>query len=832
MDNPASVIQGSDVQGSDVQGSAVQREKSKYYYYIKAFLFAIAIGSAIMLPFVIYEWIGYGEPVFLYFGDYNAQQIPFYEHCVEMVHSGSFGWDWLTDLGSNFIGTYSYYLLGSPFFWLMCLFPSSWAPYLMAPIYILKYGCAALTCYAYLKRFVKNQNYAVLGALLYSFCGFQIYNTFFNQFHEVVVLFPLLLIGMEELIQNDRRGMFAVAVALNAACNYFMFAGQVIFCIIYFLFRFTDKKFRVTLSSFLRLALEAVIGVLMSAVIFLPAALAVKDNPRVTNGFSSVWNALFWQNDSGSISFTLFGKEITLYTKRYGHILHSIFFPPDIASRTNFFYGHTTRWASNAAWIPMFGMTGVFAFMKRRRKGGWLKGLCIFLFVCALVPALSAAFYLFNSSYYARWMYMFVMVCVVATVIALDDAELDWSGCVWLHAVICAAIAIPVGFCWTTEDGVTKMSSTQFFDRYWVTILITAVSLGMVWYFIKFVRGTKKAETTAFVMAGVIICVYGINHIIYGKCHSYSSDFLIDKAIKGEVVLENPEDEFYRIDFYRSGSVSTLDNLSLYWGYPGEECFNTIVPPSIMTFYPKVGVTRSVGSRANSSMYGLRGFLSVKYSFIVEEKSSKFDAVGFSYKETQNGFAIYENEYCLNMGYAYTEFITETEFEKYLKNNRHALLCTYLVVPDDMADYYSQFMTEAFFKDGKTASESTYIDSVAERSEMCCDDFDYDSYGFTAHITLDKPNVVFFTVPAEEGWSATVNGHPAEVLTATYGFVAVECEEGENEIVFSYKTPGLAQGALITLAGAVIFGLYTVISHFTRKRVTGPFLTDDYYEQV
>ena len=52
----------------------------------------------------------------IYYGDYNVQQIPFYEHCVRMVHEGNFGWDWLADLGANFIGSYSYYLLGSPFF--------------------------------------------------------------------------------------------------------------------------------------------------------------------------------------------------------------------------------------------------------------------------------------------------------------------------------------------------------------------------------------------------------------------------------------------------------------------------------------------------------------------------------------------------------------------------------------------------------------------------------------------------------------------------------------------------------------------------------------------
>lgn len=812
---------------------AVGKKGGKYAYYKKAFLYAILLGSIIMVPFVIYEWVGTGHPIFLYFGDYNAQQIPFYKHCVEMVRSGSLSWDWLTDLGANFTGTYSYYLLGSPFFWLMCLFPSSWAPYLMAPIYILKYGCASLVGYTYLKRFVKKQDYAVLGGLLYAFCGFQIYNTFFNQFHEVVVLFPLLLIGMEELIQNDRRGLFAVAVAVNAMCNYFMFAGQVVFCIIYFLIRIFDKNFKITIKKFLLLAFEAVLGVLLSAILFLPAAVGVMDNPRLDRvGYDNLASALFWQKSDGGITFNFFGKEITLYTKRYGHILQSLFFPPDIASRTNFYYGHETRWASNAAWVPMFGLMGVFAFFKRRKKGTWLKVLCVFLTVCCLVPVLNSMFFLFNTSYYARWIYMLVLMFIVATVVALDDMETNWNGSIWLYSVLCACIAVPVGFCWTTKDNVTTMSSTQFFDRYWVTILITVISVCLVWYFIKYVRGTPKECKVALFMTGAIICVYGINHIIYGKCHSYSSDFLINQAVNGDVVLEDPEEEFYRTDFYRSSSYSTLDNLSLYWGYPGVECFNTIVPGSIMTFYPKVGVTRSVGSRAEASKYGLKAFLSVKYSFIEESKKDKHDTEGFVYKETQNGFAIFENEYYLEMGFTYNEFMTESEFEKYASSVRHSLLCTYLIVPDDEADYYSGFMTEVKFSDAKKSGVETYKNSVEERQENTCDTFEYDSKGFTATITLEEANVVFFSVPADRGWSATVNGKAVDVNTVTYGFMAVECEAGDNVIEFTYSTPGFAVGAVVTACGALILGLYLVISHYTRKEKKGCMLTDGYYEQI
>ena len=129
---------------------------SPWFFYRKVLLWSFIVSACITVPFVIVEWVKTGSPIFLYYGDYNAQQICFYENCVRMVRAGDFGWDWVTDMGSNFIGSYSYYMLGSPFFWLMCIFPSSWTPYLMAPMYMVKYIVAALLAYAYLQRFVKK----------------------------------------------------------------------------------------------------------------------------------------------------------------------------------------------------------------------------------------------------------------------------------------------------------------------------------------------------------------------------------------------------------------------------------------------------------------------------------------------------------------------------------------------------------------------------------------------------------------------------------------------------------------------------------------------------
>lgn len=816
-------------------------QKSKYYYYKQTFLYSLLVACVITIPFIIVEWAKTGHPIFLYYGDYNAQQIAFYKHAVECVRTGSMRWDWLTDMGSNFVGSYSYYMLGSPFFWFMCLFPSSWAPYLMGPVYIIKYVCAAMVAHNYLQRFVKNKEYAVIGALLYSFCGFQIYNTFFNQFHEVVVLFPLLLIGMEELINNDRHGLFAVAVALNAMCNYFMFAGQVAFCVMYFFARLFAKDFNITIGKFISLAFESVVGVLISMCLFLPGGLALVGNSRLDRAFSTDADKI--------INMFVYQTSNHPYWYRYGHILESLFFPPDIPSRTNFFYGHTERWASNAAYLPMFGLTGLFALIGKKKKRTWLKVLCVFLIICMFVPVLNSSFVLLNTSYYSRWIYMLLLMLALATIVALDDPSVRWKGAILTYLAASAAIFVPLGMRWYSDVEKTELNftlgSAPFPVRFWLCVLVVIASCAFMWYMFTRKRSDEMFAKTLTCGLCCIIVFYSAVHITNGKQHSHASDFMVDRVINGNVQIDDDSD-FYRIDQYRDDKTSTLDNLGLYWGYPSIECFHTVVPPSIMNFYPKIGVTRSVGSRAETKLYGLRGFTSVKYSFINKSSTKKHQIDGWTYYDTQAGFDIYVNDNFIDMGFYYTEFMTETQFEKVSKSDRHALLCRYLIVPDDEAEYYSRFMTEVEYKgEGyKAANYDNYVESVADRRLCTVDSFEYSSAGFSAQIMLDSSRIVFFSVPDEQstkitllghtfdlggGWTAKVNGESVDIKTVTYGFMAVECGEGDNVIEFSYTASGLPTGLLVTGIGLVILAVYLFIAHKRGVKAKTKLLDDVYY---
>ena len=66
---------------------------------LSTFLIAVLTASIIFVPYMILS-----KGYFIFFGDFNVQQIPFYQMCHKMVRQGNFSWNWYTDLGANFIG--------------------------------------------------------------------------------------------------------------------------------------------------------------------------------------------------------------------------------------------------------------------------------------------------------------------------------------------------------------------------------------------------------------------------------------------------------------------------------------------------------------------------------------------------------------------------------------------------------------------------------------------------------------------------------------------------------------------------------------------------------
>ncbi len=782
---------------------------------LKTFLLALATATAFFLPYILV-----GKGYFIFYGDFNVQQIPFYQMCHQMVRDGNIFWNWGTDLGVNFIGSYSFYLLGSPFFWLTIPFPNWMLPYLMGPLLILKFALAALTGYMYIRRFTRTPNAAMLGGMLYAFSGFSVYNIFFNHFHEAIIFFPLLLLALELYITENKRGPLLLAVFLNAFSNYFFFFGMVIFVVIYWFIRTLTGRWKLSVGRFLWLVFECVVGVMLAAIILMPSFLTVIQNSRLDS--------------------TLYGWGAILHPRGqiYLNILEIFFFPPDIPARPVFFPSADVKWSSLGGWLPVFGLVGALTWMRTHKKH-WINKLVWISLFMAMVPILNSAFVMFNTAYYARWFYMPILILCLATVMAAEDRATDWKPSFkWVFAITLTVTAV-WGLMPSKKENdeftvfglFTDPKNDMYVMRFWVTCAIAIIGLIVLRILMGYIKENRDRFISASIaMVSIVSVIYAAFFIGCGVSHSYSIDkVMIPQLIEGNVELEGDAEDF-RIDVYDG-----VDNTGMYLGYNSINTFHSIVPGSVVDFYTYIGESRGVASRPTTDSYAIRGLLSVKYllnsdqvdSFIGKEGDTKMP--GYTYIGDNGGYKIFRNEYYIPYGFTYDYFITKSDLDAINEKSRANVMLKAMLLDTDQIMKYGTYLTyigrdynigEKYdsTKEDLVTSYSEYIEDCTARAATSAYDFTTDNYGFTAKIRLEKANLVFFSVPYEEGWTAYVNGEKAEIEKVNVGFMAVLAPEGDCEIRFEYETPGLRVGIYITFAGIIIAAGYIIICFMLKKK--------------
>jgi len=799
------------------QTSPLQHQKELFG---RTFLVALGVAALFFVPYIFMD-NGY----FLFYGDFNVQQVPFYQMCHAMVRSGNIGWNWNTDLGVNFIGSYSFYLLGSPFFWLTLPFPNWMIPYLMGPLLILKFGCAAGTAYLYIRRFTRTPSAAMLGALLYAFSGFSVYNIFFNHFHEAIIFFPLLLLSIELFITENRRGFVAIMVCVCGMSNYFFFFGMVVFVIIYWFVRVLSNCWKISFSRFLWLIFECILGVLLGAILLYPSFLAVIQNSRI-NSISYGWNAI------------MYGKE-----QIYLNIFQCFFFPPDLPARPVFFPSADVKWSSLGGWLPVFSMTGVFAWMQTK-KGNWLRRIIGIMILMSFIPILNSAFYMFNSAYYARWFYMPILMMCLATVMSCEDREINWDSAFNWTAGITIAFTLVIGFFPSkiengkiTKYGLfTDSEPVTYTARFWATCAIAIIGLITLKIILtKIHKNPKVFYSLAISSICIASVVYAAVFIGTGKSNGYDSKtIMIPQLIEGDVELPGNSDN-YRIDVFGG-----IDNTGMYLGLPCINCFHSIVPASVTEFYKYVGEDRGVASRPTKDSYAIRPLLSVKYLLNRNdgddfETNGKTAMIGYKLVDNICGYKIYENENYIPYGFTYDYYMTSAQCESYGDTYRSNMMLKAILLSDEQITKYGNMLknigvdyninnTNDYSKSQINFSEQTYSEDCSKLAATSAINFERDNGGFTATVDLASENLVFFSVPYEDGWSAYIDDKKVDIEKVNVGFMAVCAPVGVTNIRFEYHTPGLYYGMLISVGALALFVLYIMACSTFKRRYPEKFV--------
>lgn len=718
---------------------------------LKAFLLSFLLGSIIILPNIIK-----GNGIYSLIADFNVQQIPFNKIINESIKEGSVLWTWYNELGSSFIGSFSFYNLFSPFNIIGYLFPASWFEYLVGPIFILKYAIAGLTSYLFLKRYVKDKRYAILGSLLYSFSGFQLTNMMFYHFHDVVALFPLILYALDKLVYENKRFLFSFTVFLLSITNFFFFIGVVVFVILYYMVKIITKSYEFKLKTFFIILFESILGVGLAAVVLMPSILFTMTNPRV----SSSWTLV---------------TSLRHATNNYLEILRGALFPPEIMSYRAIITEH--NYQSIELYLPFVGLIlGTAYFLKKPKK--WDSILMLLLVIIMIFPILNSMFFAFTITYYARWFYMAILIFSLTSIKCLEE-NIKFKKAIIINVIL---VLIFIIGCFVY----TKLFKQEqfFYDKNYLIIMVLSYFISIISLFIidSFKSSDKKLKII-YIMVIIWICFWG-NYVTY----KYKMVSGVSNADYREYLSISQKVNLDKITRFNS-SLSCNYNIGLLTKNGDIKAFNSNISGSLFKFYGSIGYDRGVSTDLGVNDKRLNDFLGAEY--ILSCGSDDLSYLNYELKKDYGTFKLYYNDTYKKQGFTVDKYILDKDFDNLNYDEKIEVLNNSVVLNKNQINKYK----DLFDKETKYKSH----------------EFSYVNNGMKSKITSNKEALAIYTAPYDKGWSAYVNGEKIKIEEVDNGFMAIKINEGENNIEFKYFPSGLLGGIIISGISLLIFIIYVIL---------------------
>ena len=193
-------------------------------------------------------------------------------------------------LGNDFYSIFTYYL-ASPFN-ILFLFTNGFEQVyrVFILIIILKIGLSGFTMYTYLdNHFNKNEKAKLLFSFIYALNSYTMARCYNIMWLDAIYLAPLVLFGIDKIIQNKKSLLYILFLTLAIFINYYLGYMLCIFSAIYFLWqiliskkRKEDKKQVLLIFTF-----SSVFCGLLSSIVLIPAGFQILGNRVLkSNSFS------------------------------------------------------------------------------------------------------------------------------------------------------------------------------------------------------------------------------------------------------------------------------------------------------------------------------------------------------------------------------------------------------------------------------------------------------------------------------------------------------------------------------------------------------------------
>jgi len=803
----------------------------------------IMYSLAFFLPFIscaiiyaLFDVWPFGDRTVLVM-DLNGQYVDFFAYWHKVLTGeASIFYSFSKEMGGNVYGLFAYYL-SSPFFLLAAFFPNSAMAEGIALITMLKIGTSGITCAIFLSKVFKKQDLAVvLFSCAYALMTYQMHYQMCVMWLDGAIWLPLILLGIERIIENKPGSLFLTTYTLSMLSNYYTAYMNTLFVIIYFFARYfiiTDAfDKRDFIKKIIKMLCLGLCGILLSMVVIFPSFL------DIFNGKMS---------SSSHVPEGFFNVGITnilrrLFIGQYDTITNS--------GVPNIFCGML---------CGLMTVTFFFNSNISRRKRIITGAVFMVLIISFFIKEIDMAWHIFQypSWYPYRYAYVFCLFAVMTALNGFYDLKISLTK------------KIPISF----DIFIVLLISVLIFGQNMITnkpLAIASIILAFLYIvaLIVFFRGKTKVRNVICVLLVIFTCAELIvNGLVtiegLNKEHKYKKTSEIETYVNiiepNVEFIKTNDDGLYRMEktFLRT------DNDSMTFGYNGLTHYSSTFNANILNFNKKMGMrqewfaSRYMGSTIiTDSLLGVKYIISsgtvaddyvelkndedvqifqnpyaLPFGFAVEKSAVSAPSYGNSYLMNQDLFAksLLGNSYVTKMDAKVNnsqtiEFVAENEGIYYLSlpakyNGDIVVNYNGKTVTNPYAKHIQKIFCLGKLYNGETISvtlpkindingaEIHYIDTNSFYNDISQKNKDsallVTEYGDTyikGKVNIREGEMLFTTIPYENGWTAYVDGEKYEVISAQNTFCAVLIPEGEHVIELRYRTPGFMVGLCISLS--------------------------------
>ena len=806
--------------------------------YIIAFVIPLIIMTALYIAREIYP---FGNNCYLR-SDMYHQYAPFFsELWNKLRHGESLTYSWDIGMGTNFTALYAYYL-ASPSNWFIVLFPQKYMIEIMNVIIILKLCLSSLTFTYYISKHFNTRKCTIaLFGMFYALSGFVAAYSWNIMWLDCLVLLPLIILGLERLVNENRCFLYCITLGLCIYTNYYIAIMVCISVVLYFIVLMAAYKGTrrpvIYVKKFLNFAIYSLLAGGLAACLLLPEFYA------------------FTLSASNNIEFP---KKLSLYFSILNIVTrHLINVPVHLG------LDHYPNIYCSVAVLLLFPLYVMDKKVDLREKIG--KSALVLIFLTAFnlnIPNFIWHGFHFPNSLPCRQSFIYVFFLLAMCYEALSHLKSmttkQLGGALW----------IAIGILLFIEQVFTVDETYDF------TIVYISGAFILVYALIMLIHLKHEFKVPVIIFIAFSLCIIEctINMDSTGIGTTSRSSYLLDyDAVKTVTqTVADDDSSFYRMD-KKFGSRSNNDGA--WHNYHSISTFSSTSNGAMEKFFGELGFEHSFNAyKYNGATLVTESLFSVKYAIsnrILTESPLR------SYYTGSDGEFIYKNNYTLPIGFmtynnpygweadsandagienqnsliknltgisnVFTltyENATDASFEVKPVKAGHL----YMIVRNTSCDTVTATInsSEYTYKDLKkggtiidlgyatpddiivisgdtsmnasvyTLESSRFIEAFNILNNNSLNVSEFTNNKITGTVNASKDATLICSIPYDKGWSVYIDGKKAETNDIYGALISVNVPAGEHTVTLKYMPVNFILGCIITsLCIIILIGIYT-----------------------